>query len=109
MSNRKEKIVNWLIEKAELASVSGFVVGVSGGVDSALTSTQCALTGKKVVVAGLHIHQPPEHVSRSEKHMQWLKDNFSNVQKTTIDMTKLYESFVDIDLDQTELALANAR
>ena len=44
MSNRKEKIVNWLIEKAELASVSGFVVGVSGGVDSALTSTLCALT-----------------------------------------------------------------
>jgi NAD+ synthase len=109
MSNKKEKIVNWLIKRADLASVDGFVIGVSGGVDSALTSTLCALTGKKVVVAGLHIHQPVEHISRSEKHMQWLEDNFSNVKKMTIDITKLYESFVDIGLEQTELALANAR
>ena len=105
----KERIVRWLETKAAESGTAGFVIGVSGGIDSALTSTLCARSGLKVVVVGLPIHQPPTHVERSEKHMEWLEKKFSNVTKMTLDLTPVYESFRAVEVEKSDLALVNAR
>ena len=105
----KNIIVSWLTKKAHSAGVDGYVVGVSGGIDSALTSTLCALTGLKVVVVGLPIHQPVSHVHRSDNHMQWLTNTYSNVSHQTSDLTCVYEAFRDVDSYYSDLALVNLR
>ena len=58
-------IVNWLKTYAENAKVNGFVVGISGGIDSAVTSTLCAQTGLTVLCVEMPIHQAPNQVLRS--------------------------------------------
>lgn len=109
LEHKKNKIVNWLLQYSNNTKNKGFVIGVSGGVDSALTSTLCALTGLSVVVVGLPIHQEAKQLSRSEKHMQWLCDNFKNVKKNIIDLTETFETFKKSCPGLSELALANTR
>ena len=82
----KQKIINWLINYLEDSKCEGYVIGVSGGVDSGLTSTLCAMTGKKTIVINMPIHQEKGQYSRSENHINWLCKNFSNVEKLTIDL-----------------------
>ena len=60
-------IVNWLNNYADKSGMNGFVVGVSGGIDSALTSTLCALTGKPVLCLEMSIHQEQNQVSRGKR------------------------------------------
>ena len=109
VESTKNIIVEWLRNRSREAGTDGYVVGVSGGIDSALTSTLCALTGLKVVVAGLPIYQPLSHVDRSERHMEWLAAEFSNVTRFTVDLTYLYEAFRDLDINTSDLALVNTR
>lgn len=109
LDNKKNKIVNWLLHYCKDTKNKGFIIGVSGGVDSALTSTLCALTGLDVIVVGMPIHQEEKQLSRSEKHMQWLCDNFKNIKKITIDLTETFEVFKKSCDDLSELALANTR
>jgi NAD+ synthase len=106
--NMKEKIVNWLLEYLNATECEGYVIGVSGGVDSGLTSTLCAMTGKKTVVVNMPIHQNSVEYSRSEKHIDWLCENFSNVESLTIELTSVYDSFKNMNL-ANELSLANTR
>ena len=63
MNYDKDKIVEWLLEKCNDSNCNGFVVGVSGGVDSALTSTLCAHTKKPVIVVGMPINQQIDQLS----------------------------------------------
>ena len=56
-------IINWLKDYALNAKVNGFVVGVSGGIDSAVTSTLCAETGLDVLCIEMPIHQAASHVT----------------------------------------------
>ena len=65
-------IVNWLKSYADKAGVKGFVVGVSGGIDSAVTSTLYARTGLSTVCVEMPIHQDPKQVSRAEEHIESL-------------------------------------
>ena len=109
MKRQVYNIVSWLQAQAEESGCRGFVIGVSGGIDSALTSTLCALTGLPTYVVGLPIHQPNSHVHRSETHMQWLKDNHANVRKATIDLTEVYETYRNLPTEQSDLALVNSR
>lgn len=107
-------IVNWLKDYAINAKVNGFVVGVSGGIDSAVTSTLCALTGLEVLTVEMPIHQAPSHVTRAQEHMQQLSERFSNVKTTRADLTPVFEAFkteVNLDGDETtvNMALANTR
>ena len=105
-----ERIAAWLANYADKAGSSGFVVGVSGGIDSALTSTLCALTGKGVIVVSIPIHQEENQLSRSQRHMDWLCDNFVNVQQLTVDLTSTFEAFKIADeWPLSDLALANVR
>lgn len=107
-------IVNWLKTYAQNAKVNGFVVGISGGVDSAVTSTLCAQTGLKVLCVEMPIHQASSQVSRAREHILRLKERFPNVSDTQVDLTSVFETFrkeVPDHEDETKLnlALANTR
>ena len=109
-----EHIVNWLKEYATNAHMEGFVVGVSGGIDSAVTSTLCALTGLKTLCVEMPIHQAKSQVTRAEEHIHQLQQRFENVRNTHVDLTPVFETFkqqVPKGKDQplNDLALANTR
>jgi NAD+ synthase len=108
------QIVDWLKNYAKNAKVNGFVVGVSGGIDSAVTSTLCAQTGLKVLCVEMPIHQATSHVSRGREHIAQLKLRNKNVDSVEADLTTVFENFkskvteID-DLAKVNLALANTR
>ncbi len=107
-------IVNWLKEYAIASKTNGFVIGISGGVDSAVTSTLCAQTGLPTLCVEMPIHQAESHVSRGKEHISQLKNRFSNVSSTIADLTPVFDSFVDLvptgaDENRKHLALANTR
>ena len=107
-------IVNWLKDYAEQARVKGFVVGISGGIDSALVSTLCAQTGLPTLCVEMPIHQAASHVSRAQEHIQFLKSNYKNVTNTVADLTDSFDlmskalPLVD-DVARLHLTLANTR
>ena len=68
-------IVRWINKYLENSKIDGLVVGVSGGIDSALTSTLCAETGKNLICIEMPINQGNDQVSRSKKHMGRVKFN----------------------------------
>ena len=109
-----EHITKWLKEYAEISNVKGFVVGVSGGIDSALTSTLCAKTGFPTLCVEMPIHQAKSHVSRAREHISQLKEGFKNVSDVKIDLTPTFENFRDIvpkinSSEKIDLSLANTR
>ncbi|TYB77982.1 NAD(+) synthase [Bizionia saleffrena] len=107
-------IVNWLKEYANNAKVNGFVVGISGGIDSAVTSILCAKTGLDVLCIEMPIHQAESHVSRAQEHISFLKENYPKVSDTRTDLTPVFEEFkteVSLKGNQAtvDMALANTR
>ena len=113
-----EKVVNhiveWLKNYAINAKVNGFVIGISGGIDSAVTSSLCAKTGLDLLCIEMPIHQAPSHVSRAQEHIIQLKSRFTNVKDTLINLTPVFEEFkTEISLDgkqaTVDMALANTR
>jgi len=89
-----EHIVNWLKEYATNAGCKGFVMGVSGGIDSAVTSTLCAKTGLELLCLEMPIHQGKNQVARANRHLNWLIENFSNVNRRHIDLTSVFDTMV---------------
>jgi len=109
-----DHIVSWLGDYAANAKSKGFVVGISGGIDSALTSTLCAQTGLPVLCVEMPIHQAESHVSRAKEHIKWLSSRYSNVSSVDIDLTSTFTHFkeqVPSGATQaiTDHALANTR
>ena len=107
-------IVNWLKTYAENAKVNGFVIGISGGVDSAVTSTLCAQTGFKVLCVEMPIHQAQSHVTRGREHIEQLKTRFPNVSSIEADLSSVFETFKTVvpdvsDKAKLHLSLANTR
>jgi NAD+ synthase len=107
-------IVTWLKSYAQVAKVNGFVIGISGGVDSAVTSTLCAQTGMQVLCVEMPIHQAQSHVNRAKEHIQQLKDRFPNVKSVETDLTAVFETFKTVvptvtDEAKVSLSLANTR
>ena len=74
-----EYIVNWLKDYATKAGVKGYVIGVSGGVDSGVVSTLCAMTGLKVLALEMPIRQQKDQISRAQEQIEFLKNKFENV------------------------------
>lgn len=112
--NVANQIVNWLKEYAENAKVNGFVVGISGGVDSAVTSTLCALTGFKVICVEMPIHQDEKQINRGKEQINQLKKRFENVSSIETDLTQTFDTFQNSvpksdDVVKYNLALANTR
>jgi len=109
-----EYIINWLKEYATNAKVNGFVVGVSGGIDSAVTSILCAKTGYPTLCVEMPIHQAKNQVSRVEEHIAQLKKRFANVSEARVDLTSTFEDFKNVlpsveHSEKLDLSLANTR
>ncbi|MEC8611971.1 MAG: NAD(+) synthase [Bacteroidota bacterium] len=106
-------ITNWIEDYINKSESKGIVVGVSGGVDSALTSTLCAETGHNILCLEMPIYQNKDQVSRSKKHIDWLMSKYPNVTSKQIELNDTFESFVnslpDNSSDKHELSLANTR
>lgn len=90
------------------------MVGVSGGIDSAVTSTLCAQTGYPVICMDMPIHQQKSQLTRAQSHIDWLEDHFNNVSSRHIDLTKVFDDFVDtLDFnasnEENEIPKVNAR
>lgn len=109
MNRISSKIEKWLTDYLKSSGQKGFVVGVSGGIDSAVVSTLCANTGKPTILVSLPIKE--RFNSLSNEHIKALCENYKNVKSVEIDLTKTFDSFfhtVDSrviidDLDDTEL------
>ncbi|QQX75382.1 MULTISPECIES: NAD(+) synthase [Aequorivita] len=109
-----EYIVDWLKNYAQNAKMDGFVIGVSGGIDSAVTSALCAKTGLNLLCVEMPIHQASSQVSRAVNHIAWLKKNFPKVEKIEVNLTPVFDSLI-IALPKVEkeeerfMSLANTR
>ncbi|MGZ3900027.1 MAG: NAD(+) synthase [Bacteroidia bacterium] len=104
-------IVNWLKEYSDNSKTEGFVIGISGGIDSAVTSALCALTGKRVIVLNMPIRQFKNEFDRSNEHIEHLKTNFKNVESGTVELTPVLDAFENIlpKENQDFLSMANTR
>ena len=92
-SELETRIVSWLKDYALENNIKAFVIGVSGGIDSAVSSTLAAKTGLPVYALGMPIYQKEEQESLSDAHLGWLQSNFSNVIVDKFDLTKVFETF----------------
>lgn len=109
-----DHIVNWLKDYASSAKTNGFVVGISGGVDSAVVSSLCAKTGLPTLCVELPIHQSPSQVLRAQNHIIKLKKKYTNVTDIQVDLTQVFEQFKSAvphaeDSPKLHLSLANTR
>lgn len=104
------EISNWLKDYLNKSNLQSFVIGISGGIDSALTSTLCAMTGKPTILVSMPIHQNEKELNRAHNHMKWLSETYENVSNLEFDLTQTYETFKLMWLNEdNNLALANSR
>ena len=89
-----DHIVTWLKDYATNANMKGFTIGISGGIDSAVTSTLCAKTGLELLCLEMPIHQAANQVSRASRHIEWLKGNFDAVSRQEVQLTPVFDSLV---------------
>jgi len=107
-------IVDWLKDYATSANMNGFIIGISGGIDSAVTSALCARTGLRTLCVEMPIHQALSQVSRGQHHIAALKEQFANVTNVEVDLTPVFEQFKTAapfvqENNNIELSLANTR
>ncbi len=95
-SSVKESISYWLFDYAKKAGMNGYVIGVSGGIDSAVCSTLCAMTGLPLTVIRMSIHQAQDQADLGAKHINWLQNNFPNVRTLDIDLTEAYDKEIEL-------------
>ena len=112
--NVVDYIVNWLRDYATNTGMKGFVIGISGGIDSAVTSTLCAKTGLPLLCLEMPIHQAPSQVNRALNHMEWLQANFNQVSIEHVNLTPVFDSLIDAlptveDEASRFMSLANTR
>ncbi|MDB0042858.1 NAD(+) synthase [Flavobacteriaceae bacterium] len=108
-----DNIIQWLKSYAEKSKTNGFVVGISGGIDSALTSSLCANTGLPTLCIDMPILQSEDEMKRASKHIKWLQNKFDNVSHKSIDLNNVFLSFKSTVEDESDennfLTLANSR
>ena len=110
----KEHIVEWLKDYSMKSKTKGFVIGVSGGIDSAVTSALAAKTGLLLLCVEMPIHQDQKQVNRAKTHIDWLKENHDNVTNTETELTSIFDAFMNsvehsASEESNSLSLANAR
>lgn len=106
---RIKHITAWIKNYAKTNKIKTLVVGVSGGIDSSVVSTLCALTGIRTEVYSMPIHQSKHTQKLSEQHGQWLESKFKNVSYEDVNLTATFKQFEKIWGKQDPLALANSR
>ena len=105
-------ISNWIKNYTEIApsKVQSLVIGISGGIDSSVSSTLSAMTGLKTIVLSMPIKQKSSQHDLSLRHQEWLIKNFKNVEAHTLSLDKLFETFENsLSKFENELGLANSR
>ena len=105
-------ISNWIKNYVEMmpSKAQSLVIGISGGIDSSVSSTLSAMTGIKTIVLSMPIKQKSSQHDLSLKHLEWLIKNFKNVEAQTINLDKLFETFENtLSKFDSELGLANSR
>ena len=107
----KNRIVKWIKDYADTNNIQALVVGVSGGIDSAVVSTLCAETKLPTFALGMPIHQDHNQESLSDNHLAWLSKKYDNVKTLKFDLTRTFETFKKTlnEYSHDELALANTR
>ncbi len=98
-------IVTWLKDYLDRSGTKGFVIGISGGIDSAVTSTLCAMTGARCVLMKMPIHQRAEENNRGDEHIAFLKSTYEKVESIELDLTATYDRFVETL--ETKVAIEN--
>lgn len=112
ISKVKDHIVSWLDSYVSESGLDGYVIGISGGVDSAVTSTLCAQTGKKTILLNMPIRQTHAEYSRACEHIQDLTKRFQNVESMEIDLTDAFgmlEKTFPLNVQKDHLSMANTR
>lgn len=112
VSKVKDHIVSWLDSYLTTSGLDGYIIGISGGVDSAVTSTLCALTGRKTILVNMPIRQTKVEYARACEHIKDLLMKFENVQTLEIDLTStfsLLESVFPEKVQSDHLSMANTR
>lgn len=109
-----DHIVSWLKGYATKANQKGFVIGISGGIDSAVTSTLCAMTGLDLLCLEMPIHQAENQVTRAADHIQWLENKYTNVNHQRVDLTPVFDGLVNAlppvsNEEDRFMSLANTR
>ncbi len=109
-----QHIINWLKDYALASGIKGFAIGISGGIDSAVTSTLCALTELPLLCVEMPIHQAESQITRAKEHIDFLKKEFKNVSSITTDLTPTFETLkMALPISENEailnLTLANTR
>ncbi len=106
-----DHIVAWLKDYSTKSKTSGFVIGISGGIDSAVTSTLCAKTGQPVICLNMPIHQHKAEYDRGHEHINWLKKNFPNVSSHEVELTETFKSLSAAFPEEIQdwLSMANTR
>jgi len=107
-----DKIVGWIKDYYWENNIKALVVGVSGGIDSAVVSTLCAKTGLPTYVLTMPLHSKIDNTELSDLHARALSKKYSNVRVTNVDLSETYETFlfnVDQDFVNNQLANANTK
>ena len=112
VSRKIEYIKGWILNycKSMLKPANSLVVGVSGGIDSSVVSTICAMTGKKTFVVSMPIQQNKEQHNLSLKHQEWLNKNYKNIEPIVIPLDTIFKDFqVALSNFNSLHGLANSR
>ena len=111
-SEKVKYISNWIkayVDKMP-SKAQSLVIGISGGIDSSVSSTLSAMTGLKTIALSMPIKQKENQHDLSLKHQEWLVKNFKNVEAHTISLNKLFESFSStLNKFDNEHGFANSR
>ena len=105
-------ISNWIKNYTEMmpSKAESLIIGISGGIDSSVSSTLSAMTGLKTIVLSMPIKQKPSQHDLSLKHQEWLVKKFDNVEAHTVNLDKLFETFENsLSKFDSDLGMANSR
>ncbi len=109
-----EHITDWLLDYCQRAGTRGFVIGVSGGIDSAVSSTLAARTGMPLLVVEMPIHQDRNQVTRAREHIAFLKKSYGTVESVEAELTDVFDRLIEAfpdgpDDERREMSLVNTR
>ena len=105
-------IKDWILNYVNSMPVKAqsLIIGISGGVDSSVTSTLCAMTGLKTIILSMPIKQIKEQNDLSHLHKKWLSDKFNNVESHTLELDGIFKNFENTLSDfKNEHGMANSR
>ena len=105
-------IKDWILNYANSMPVKAqsLVIGISGGIDSSVTSTLCAMTGLKTIVLTMPIKQNKEQNDLSLLHKKWLSDKFNNVESYSLQLDNVFKNFENtLSNFKNEHGMANSR